>query len=99
MNKEITLEAVNKRQSLNPEDVTCPEEYAGWSLTQLTDKVKANHFGFACEFAITGVKGRAYARHIAGDPNKKNCSAPAGVLIKRNPGVQAVIAKVFNLGA
>ena len=46
-----------------------------------------------------GVKSTAYAQHISGDPAKKNCSSSAAVLIKRNAGVQAVIAKVFNQGS
>ena len=96
MNKPI--EASNQKQPLRPEDITCPVKYEGWSLAELPSQVPAHHYGFACEFAFTGVKSKAYARHISGDPTKKNCSSPAAALIKNNAGVQAVIAKVFNLG-
>ena len=101
MSNTTTFTAGNKKQRLQPEDITCPEKYEGWSLSELASQVPAHHYGFACEFVHTGVKSKAYARHIAGDPNKKNCSGAAGVLIKSNAGVRAVIAKahVFNLGA
>ena len=99
MNNAINIEAANQKQRLQPEDITCPVKYEGWSLAELTTQVPAHHYGFACEFVHTGVKSTAYARHIAGDPTKKNCASSAGALIKTNAGVQAVIAKVFNLGA
>ena len=101
MNNAIDIEATNQKQRLQPEDVTCPEKYQGWSLAELTSQVEAHHYGFACEFVHTGIKSKAYARHVAKDPNRKNCASPAGALIKSNAGVRAVIAKAhaFHLGA
>lgn len=75
-------------------DVPCPHQYENWSIQQLAGEMKPHHYGFALVAGHTRKHSRAYGNHVAQGDNRRNHSTAAAYLIKRHPGVRAVISKV-----
>jgi len=77
----------------NTKDIPCPPEYKDWTIKQLAGEMQPHHYGFALVAGYTRNHGRAYGHHVAQGGKYRSYSNAAAALIKRHPGVRAVISK------
>jgi len=86
---------LTRKGGRKPRAIECPEQYLKWTIDQLAHEMKPQHYAFALEAGYTGIHSRAYGNHVAREgSNPRSYSGAAADLIRRHPGVRAVIAKV-----
>jgi len=74
--------------------VTCPSEYEGWTLDQLSKSMRPKYHKFAMHIAYHDNKTQAYDLYIAEEGSARSSnSSNASILVSNNPKIQAVIAK------